>query len=94
MKGLLEVAKNIIIVDDERHIVKAIELALSGEGYSLKSASNANEAWKLIDKNTDLILLDIMMPGMRPIDLIKNIKDHGLDNVKCMYVSAVPFTKE
>jgi len=44
MKGLLEVAKNIIIVDDERHIVKAIELALSGEGYSLKSASNANEA--------------------------------------------------
>ncbi|MDD5111849.1 MAG: response regulator [Candidatus Altiarchaeota archaeon] len=87
-------AKNIIIVDDEPHIAKAIHLALSGEGYNLRMASTANEAWKLVDKDTDLLLLDIMMPGMRSVDLIQTIKDHGLSKVKCIYVSAVPFTDD
>ncbi|VVB54054.1 Regulator of RpoS [uncultured archaeon] len=86
--------KKILVVDDEPHIAKAIELALSGQGYDIKRASNADEAWKLIDENTDLILLDLMMPGTRPVDLIRNIRDHELTKIKCMYVSAVPFTND
>jgi CheY-like chemotaxis protein len=84
--------KNVIIVDDEPHIAKAIELLLSGEGYNLQVARNADEAWKLVDKDTDLVLLDILMPGTRPIDFIRMLKDHGLSKVKCMYVSSIPFT--
>lgn len=87
-------AKNIIIVDDEPHTAKAIELVLSGEGYKLKIAHNADEAWTLVDENTNLVLLDIMMPGMRPIDFIRMVRDHGLSNVKCIYVSSVPFTDQ
>jgi len=87
-------AKKILIVDDEPHVVKALELALSGQGFELVTAASADEAWKLVDEKLDLILLDIMMPGMRPIDLLKNIKEHGLSNVKCIYVTAVPFPEE
>lgn len=87
-------AKNIIIVDDEPHILEAIEIALSGQGYSIQKALNAFQAWKMIDKNTDLLLLDIMMPGMRPIDLLRAIKENNLSRIRCMYVSAVPFTDE
>ena len=87
-------AKKILIVDDEPHVVKAIELALSDQCFELATAGSADEAWKLVDENVDLILLDIMMPGMPPIDLLKNISEHGLSNVKCIYVTAVPFPEE
>jgi DNA-binding NtrC family response regulator len=87
-------AKNIIIVDDEPHILKAFEMALSDQGYDIKTAVNADKAFKLINKKTNLVLLDIMMPGMRPIDLINYIKTLGMSNVKFIYVSAVPFTEK
>jgi DNA-binding response OmpR family regulator len=87
-------AKNILVVDDEAHILKAMEIALSGHGFNIQTASGAYQAWNIIDKNTDLLLLDIMMPGMRPIDLLRKIQESKLSRIKCIYVSAVPFTEE
>ena len=86
-------AKNIIIVDDEPHVLKAVEMSLMGQGYDVSTAKNADEALRMIDGETDLILLDIMMPGMRPVDLLKTLKQKKL-KVKCIYLSAVTFTDE
>ena len=66
----------------------------TGGGDAENGEATIKQVAKLVDENVDLILLDIMMPGMPPIDLLKNISEHGLSNVKCIYVTAVPFPEE
>lgn len=54
---------NILIVEDEDFLVKALEDNLSSEGYGVEVAKNGEEAIEKIKKNKpDLILLDILMP--------------------------------
>lgn len=55
----------ILIVDDERDIRRALEFVLSGEGYSIETASNGIEAVeKLKDGAFDLVITDIRMNGL------------------------------
>jgi len=55
----------ILIVDDEEDLRRLLETRLSTSGYTVISAANGEEALKQIERLTpDLILLDIMMPGM------------------------------
>lgn len=55
----------ILIVDDERDIRRALEFVLSGEGYSVETASNGIEAVeKLKDGAFDLVITDIRMNGL------------------------------
>ena len=56
---------NILICDDERDIVSALKIYLSGEGYNLFEAYNGAEALEILRSNKiHLVLLDIMMPGV------------------------------
>ena len=58
-------ASTILIVDDEPNNVDYLEQELEGFGYSTVSASNGADALAIVETNPpDLILLDIMMPGM------------------------------
>ncbi|MBU1087690.1 MAG: response regulator [Candidatus Omnitrophica bacterium] len=55
--------KRIMVVDDEPHIVKLIELRLKANGYQVQTAVNGKECLeKIPDFKPDLILLDVMMP--------------------------------
>ena len=70
---------NILVVDDDKEIVKAIEIYLSKEGYNVLKAYNGLEALKIVEKNEDLhlIILDIMMPkldGISTANLIRKNK--------------------
>lgn len=57
--------KKIMIVDDEQHIVKLIQVRLQANGYQVESASNGKECLdRIIDFRPDLIVLDVMMPVM------------------------------
>src|ERR1700737_282807 len=59
------VPPRILIVDDERHNVELLKVMLKPEGYLLLTARNGEEALGLLaDQQPDLILLDVMMPGM------------------------------
>lgn len=52
----------IAIIDDDVDIIDAVKLILSGKGYLVVSAQNANDGLKLIEnEKPDLILLDVMM---------------------------------
>ena len=54
---------NILVVDDDREIVGAIEIYLKKEGYNIIKAYNGNEALEKVKENEiHLIILDIMMP--------------------------------
>ncbi len=72
-------AKTLLIVDDERTIRVSIKAALAGEGYNFIEADSGKEALKKAEKNTpDLILLDIMMPGMDGFEVLKQLKKNPL----------------
>lgn len=66
---------NILIVDDEVAIRKALEKFLNGLGYNAFAASNAEEALKISEEETiDLALIDLVMPGIDGVELIRRFK--------------------
>jgi PAS domain S-box-containing protein len=64
-----------MVVDDEEHILSLFKMVLKNEGYSVVGVSSGEEALdKLKDYKPDLILLDIMMPGMSGVDVMEKVK--------------------
>lgn len=76
----------ILIVDDEAQIVSLMEQAMTAEGYRVLTASNGIEAMNQLGQAPDLIILDVMMPGMNGFELCQMIRDE----VDCpiLFVSA------
>lgn len=69
----------ILAVDDERPIVELLKLALSRSGYQCIGAYDGIQAANLIEKETfDLILLDIMLPGVNGFELMDYIRTNGI----------------
>jgi len=65
----------ILVVDDEREIRDLLGRFLMEEGYEVKLASNGKEALDLAEKESpQVILLDIMMPGISGIETCKRLK--------------------
>lgn len=54
----------ILVVDDNPDLREVISIFLTGEGYEVATASDGPEALAQIDDSIDLIILDVMMPGM------------------------------
>ena len=70
---------NILVVDDDKEIVNAIEIYLNKEGYNILKAYNGMEALKIMKEREDihLVILDIMMPkldGISTANLIRKDK--------------------
>lgn len=67
----------VLICDDEKAIVDAIEIYLTQEGYETLRAENGMEALKLLRENEDvqLVVLDVMMPVMDGIAALKHIRE-------------------
>ena len=66
---------NILVWDDDKEIVNAIEIYLSKEGYNIFKSYNGNEALSILKNNTvHLIILDIMMPIKDGIETLKEIR--------------------
>jgi two-component system response regulator PilR (NtrC family) len=66
---------SILIVDDEESMREFLSIMLQKEGYSVKTASNANDALAMIEKEIfSLAVTDIKMPGMDGIQLLTEIR--------------------
>lgn len=69
-------AKTIAIIEDDVHIGDIIEKSLRSEGYQICRAYSGTEAqYLLAEKKPDLILLDLMLPGMTGETLLPQIQD-------------------
>ncbi|HEY5524869.1 MAG TPA: response regulator transcription factor [Clostridium sp.] len=67
--------EKVLIVDDEEHIVELLKFNLANAGYKVITANNGLDALKLTkENNPDLLLLDLMLPGMDGFDVCKEIK--------------------
>ena len=70
----------ILIVDDEKSIGDLLSEILHHEGYSIFSIMNGSDALKLIEKEQfDLVLLDLKLPDMDGITVLKKIKNINAD---------------
>ena len=67
--------KKILAVDDERHIVRLVEVNLQRAGYEVVTAYDGREALeKVKSENPDLVVLDVMMPYMDGFEVLKHLK--------------------
>ena len=67
----------ILIVDDDRHNRLLLEVMLAPDGYSIVSAPTGEEALVMVAQQPpDLILLDVMMPGMDGYQVVARIKSN------------------
>ena len=67
--------KNILIVDDDIHIGNMLEETLEREGYGVTRAYSGTEALLILEQaKPDLILLDLMLPGLNGEDVLPRIK--------------------
>ncbi|MCL1630603.1 response regulator transcription factor [Sporolactobacillus sp. CPB3-1] len=68
-------AKKILVVDDEPSIVTLLSFNLKKGGYEVLTATNGTDALKLAkDNRPDLIVLDLMLPGMDGMDVCKQLR--------------------
>jgi two-component system nitrogen regulation response regulator NtrX len=79
--------ERILIVDDEKNIVSSLTGILSDEGYEVSMTDDGVEALELIQKDPpDLVLLDIWLPGMDGIEVLKTLKTYN-PGVKVLIMS-------
>ena len=78
---------NILICDDEKDIVSALEIYLKTEGYNIFKAYNGNEALDIIEKTEiHLVLMDIMMPQCDGITAVSRLRESS--NIPVIFLSA------
>jgi two-component system alkaline phosphatase synthesis response regulator PhoP len=82
--------ESILVVDDEKDILELVEYNLSKNGYRVKTAASGEEALELVKENNyDLIILDLMLPGVDGFDICKIIKsDKQRANIPIVMVTA------
>ena len=78
---------NILVCDDEKDIVSALEIYLTSEEYRVFTAANGKEALNVIRKeDVHLVLLDVMMPEMDGITAMVEIRK--LTNIPVILLTA------
>ena len=87
-------AKEILVVDDEKDLVGLMTKILEFEGYNVTPAYNGYECLeKIKEKEFDLILLDVMMPGMSGWDVFSKVKKMG-HATKVIFVSVLEVSED
>lgn len=80
--------KTVLIVDDEPDIRDVVSILLTSHGFSVKEASDGNEAVAAVKTapELDLIILDVMMPGLDGIGALKKIR--SFSNIPALFLTA------
>ena len=72
--------EKILIIEDEEDLVKGLKINLVDEGYEVDYAFNGKEGLgKALKEKPDLILLDIMLPGMNGLEICKELRQNKMD---------------
>jgi DNA-binding response OmpR family regulator len=72
-----EAAATILLIEDDLDTRDIMARFLSGEGYSVRIAANGWEGLLATESHVDLILLDIMLPGMDGVSFLKSLRGHA-----------------
>ncbi len=71
---------SILFVDDDRFLLDMYSVKFSNNGYSVQTASNAEDALRILrgDFKPEIIVLDMVMPGMGGLDIVEVIRKESL----------------
>ncbi|MBI4948285.1 response regulator [Candidatus Berkelbacteria bacterium] len=67
-------SKKVLLVEDEQILIDLYQEAFSNANFQLQVAQNGHEALKLANHAPDLILLDILLPGINGFEVLKKLK--------------------
>ena len=74
--GTEQARASILIVDDEPEILRAVSAGLRSQGYTVRAASQGEEALALAAQSPpDLVILDLMMPGMNGLEVCRRLRE-------------------
>ena len=80
--------KKILVVEDDAAIALGLESALQDEGYETQIARTGPDGLRLAKENRpDLLILDLMLPGMSGLEICKRLRDEGLATPVIMLTS-------
>lgn len=78
----------ILVIDDEPQIRRSLQVNLEGKGYAVATAADAEQALQAIaNRAPDVIVLDLLMPGMDGMALTRRIREHS--TVPIIVLSAI-----
>lgn len=78
----------IFVVDDDALLRTITVDQLQGRDYQIYEFDNGEDCLAALDKQPNLILLDVEMPGKSGLEICKEIRDEGLDDIQIIFVSA------
>ena len=79
--------KNILVIEDDASIQDMLKVFLTSNGYSVTSAYSGTEGLLVHNKDIDLILLDLMLPGKKGCEVIEDLKK--IKDVPVIIMSAI-----
>ncbi len=72
--------KRLLIVEDEPGLVLTLTDRLGREGYSVESAQDGRTGLeRALQEPFDLLLLDVMLPGQNGLDVLRDLRQHGIE---------------
>lgn len=88
--------KKILVVDDEKRIVDLLYNLLSKEGFKVFAATDGESCLRIARQETpDLIVLDVMMPGMDGGDIVSNLQeDEKTKNIQVIFLTSAVTEEE
>ncbi len=86
---------HILVVEDEEHLAKGIKFNLEAEGYRVSAVADGNSALELVRQQppVDLVILDLMLPGMSGYSVCENLRASGED-MPVLMLSARTLTED
>jgi excisionase family DNA binding protein len=79
----------VLIVDDDPRLREYVRVNLEMEGYSVREAGSAEEGLRVLEESTpDLVLLDVMMPGVDGWEMLRRVQErHGVGAIPVIMFS-------
>ena len=83
-------SKKILVVDDEPFVLRSLTYVLTKNGYEAYTASDGDEALKVLDKiKPDIMFLDVMMPKFSGYEVLRRIRENpDFDSIYIIMLSA------
>ena len=79
----------VLVADDDADIRDLVEFKLTQSGYSVQAVADGLAAWEAFQANPPaLVILDVMMPGLSGIDVLRKIRDSSDASVPVLLLSA------
>ena len=78
--------EQVLIVEDDADIREGVRILLESENYVVHEAENGTKGLEILDENTDLVILDVMMPGMSGLRTCEEIRK--ISNVPILFLTA------